>query len=388
MVAITLRVATMPAALTVPHPPSFAQEELAVHAHRTPLRHIIAALVLVMFAAVTAATNPAFAGGSPLGTAFTYQGLLKQSGSPANGNFNFRFTLYEDAAGTSQIGLPYVELGVSVADGKVTSPVDFGAGVFNGDARWMKIEVAIAPMGAFTALSPLQRIDAAPYALHALNPGPQGPQGIPGPTGATGAQGPQGIPGPQGATGATGPQGNTGATGATGPQGNTGLQGPAGAQGPIGATGPQGATGPAGATGATGPQGPSGVVIAAMGNGSVSTIAGNASGYVFAGQTVNVTTTATQKVIISGSVVLGLASGSGQSFDIGVGWNAGGTITNAAGFNYISASATTARTLYSANGMFTPGAGTWTVGIVVRNSGGSVALSNNDWCNFTVMVVN
>ncbi len=31
--------------------------------------------------------------GSPVGSAFTYQGQLKENGAPSNGDFDFRFTL-------------------------------------------------------------------------------------------------------------------------------------------------------------------------------------------------------------------------------------------------------------------------------------------------------
>ena len=34
------------------------------------------------------------------GTAFTYQGQLQNNGSPANGNYDFEFSLYTNAAGT------------------------------------------------------------------------------------------------------------------------------------------------------------------------------------------------------------------------------------------------------------------------------------------------
>lgn len=70
-------------------------------------------------------------------------------------------------------------------------------------------------------------------------------------------QGPQGETGATGATGATGPAGETGPTGATGPQGIPGEKGE------TGDTGPTGATGPKGDTGDTGPQGPPGEVTEA-----------------------------------------------------------------------------------------------------------------------------
>ncbi len=38
------------------------------------------------------------------GTAFTYQGRLMESGSPADGTYDFHFALYDAESGGSQIG--------------------------------------------------------------------------------------------------------------------------------------------------------------------------------------------------------------------------------------------------------------------------------------------
>lgn len=74
-----------------------------------------------------------------------------------------------------------------------------------------------------------------------------------------------GIPfqGPKGDTGATGATGATGPTGPKGDTGDTGATGATGAQGPQGDTGPAGATGPKGDTGDPGPQGEPGEVTEA-----------------------------------------------------------------------------------------------------------------------------
>lgn len=177
----------------------------------------------------------------PVGTTITYQGELKNAGVPLNGTCDLRFALFDDPVGGIQQGPTLDVLGVATTDGRFTANLDFGAGIFAGNGRWLRIEVrSPAGAGAYTTLAPRQRIAPTPYALFALagNPGPTGPVG---PVGPTGPVGPQGGTGPAGAVGPTGPAGATGVAGPTGPggpAGPTGLTGPAGATGPTGPASP------------------------------------------------------------------------------------------------------------------------------------------------------
>ncbi|HUT25170.1 MAG TPA: hypothetical protein VM492_12565, partial [Sumerlaeia bacterium] len=57
---------------------------------------------------------------------------------------------------------------VAVANGSFTVTLDFGAGAFNGDARWLEIGVRTAGSGGlYTTLAPRQRLTPTPYALYA-----------------------------------------------------------------------------------------------------------------------------------------------------------------------------------------------------------------------------
>jgi hypothetical protein len=59
-----------------------------------------------------------------------------------------------------------------MASGLFTTPIDFGAGAFNGDARHLQIGVRCpAGVGSFTSLTTRQELTAAPYALYATNAG-------------------------------------------------------------------------------------------------------------------------------------------------------------------------------------------------------------------------
>ncbi|HUV88600.1 MAG TPA: hypothetical protein VMY80_03025, partial [Anaerolineae bacterium] len=103
-----------------------------------------------------------------LGTAFTYQGRLTDGGSPANGSYDFRFILYDDAVGGSQVGGIVTVDDQTVTEGLFTVLLDFGSSAFTGDARYL--EVAVRPgasTGDYSTLSPRQALTPAPYALNA-----------------------------------------------------------------------------------------------------------------------------------------------------------------------------------------------------------------------------
>ncbi|WP_322512443.1 tail fiber domain-containing protein [Chloroflexus sp.] len=106
-----------------------------------------------------------------LGTAFTYQGRLTGGGALVNGNCDFQFSLFNAAAGGTQIGSAQTKSAVNVSSGFFTIPdLNFGAGAFDGQARWLEIAVRCpAGSGSFTTLNPRQTLTPVPYALHAAN---------------------------------------------------------------------------------------------------------------------------------------------------------------------------------------------------------------------------
>jgi len=116
---------------------------------------------------------------SPLGTAFTYQGQLKNAGDPVNDTCNFQFSLWDDVSGGAQIGTTQTKSGVAVTDGLFTVQLDFGAAAFQGDARWLAIAVRCSGNSAYTALTPRQPPTAAPYAGYALKAPWSGLSGVP-----------------------------------------------------------------------------------------------------------------------------------------------------------------------------------------------------------------
>ncbi len=134
-------------------------------------------VIVSLIALVTVAPS---LGETPLGTAFTYQGQLKQAGAPFEGTADFQFTLW-DAAGSGNPPTGGVQVGgvqainaLPVTAGLFTVTLngggEFGGNAFNGNARWVQVAVRVlVGGGAFTTLAPRQPLTAAPQALFALS---------------------------------------------------------------------------------------------------------------------------------------------------------------------------------------------------------------------------
>jgi hypothetical protein len=105
---------------------------------------------------------------SAQGTAFTYQGQLNDTGSPANGSYDLTFALYNSSnpAFTNVAG-PVTNSAVAVTNGLFTTLLDFGPGIFTGTNYWLGISVRTNGGTTFTALSPRQPLTPTPYAIFA-----------------------------------------------------------------------------------------------------------------------------------------------------------------------------------------------------------------------------
>jgi hypothetical protein len=107
----------------------------------------------------------------------TYQGYLRMGGAPANGNFDFIFTLYDAPMAGNQVGAQVRINNKLVRNGLYTVELDFGPQNVIWNAlparnRWLEIQVRPAGGGNFMTLAPLVRIHAAPYAWAAFPVGP------------------------------------------------------------------------------------------------------------------------------------------------------------------------------------------------------------------------
>jgi len=132
---------------------------------------VVASVLLFSLLATGAlfATGGLFATGAlaaPLGSAFTYQGQLASGGTLVDGTADLRFRLYDDAVAGIQIGSQVAQAAVAVSGGIFTVELDFGVPAFDGDARWLEIDVrSPTGNGSFETLSPRQRLTPAPYSL-------------------------------------------------------------------------------------------------------------------------------------------------------------------------------------------------------------------------------
>jgi len=93
----------------------------------------------------------------------SYQGVLKENGSPVTGNRNMTFRLYSDSNCTTQVGSDITVNNVPVTNGLFNVSFTPGA-YFNGQALWLKVLVGGTDLGMCQEILPV------PYAL-SLRPG-------------------------------------------------------------------------------------------------------------------------------------------------------------------------------------------------------------------------
>lgn len=101
---------------------------------------------------------------SSQGVTLTYQGQLKQSGTPFNGLVDVEFRLYDALTGGSQVGLARDFTDVPVDDGLFQVPLEFTVFDFRDHPSGVFLETRVDG----TLLAPRQPVTAAPYAAFAL----------------------------------------------------------------------------------------------------------------------------------------------------------------------------------------------------------------------------
>jgi hypothetical protein len=94
-----------------------------------------------------------------VGTAFTYQGQLQQSGQPFDGTVDLELSLWTEATNGQQLGQTMLLPGVIVNNGLFNVRPDFGVEAFDGSETWLEIVVEGA------TLAPRQPLTATPYAI-------------------------------------------------------------------------------------------------------------------------------------------------------------------------------------------------------------------------------
>jgi len=132
---------------------------------------VVLAIVLLGFPALARSSPSAAPAAAPSGTAFTYQGELKQNGAPVNATCDFRFTAFDAPTSGSQVGTTQTVTGVAVTNGLFTAyPIDFGASAYTS-ALWLQVAAACPSGGGSYTTFPLQRLSPAPNAVFASGAG-------------------------------------------------------------------------------------------------------------------------------------------------------------------------------------------------------------------------
>jgi hypothetical protein len=97
-------------------------------------------------------------------TAFTYQGQLRDGGTNANGAYTMIFKLYDASTNGNQISATITN-SPTLFNGLFSVNLDFGAGAFNGSARWLDITITNGP--TTQTLWPRVQVLPSPYAQFA-----------------------------------------------------------------------------------------------------------------------------------------------------------------------------------------------------------------------------
>lgn len=145
------------------------------------VRHC-ASLESIALSLCAALCSSTFAQPALVGSAFTYQGQLKQGGSPYSGTADLQFKLFDSSGGMTQVGSTIAVNAITITGGVFTTQLDFGASAFDSSQRFLEIAVRTPSNGGggpYTTLAPRQPLTGAPYALglslpmtqsvHALN---------------------------------------------------------------------------------------------------------------------------------------------------------------------------------------------------------------------------
>jgi hypothetical protein len=102
-----------------------------------------------------------------IGSAFTYQGRLLDVNSPADGLYDFMFTLYDGNDACDLKAGPIEVNDLDVIEGYFTAELDFGE-VFDGNDLWLEIGVRPGESDEpedYTFLEPLVQLTPAPHAV-------------------------------------------------------------------------------------------------------------------------------------------------------------------------------------------------------------------------------
>ncbi len=129
--------------------------------------HLLINLCLVV--ACTATNYRAVHAETPPRTSFTYQGQLRQGGSPVAKSVDLSFELFDEKTGGNQIGPTVLKSAVMPVNGRFAVKLDFGQEAFGARALWLEVAVRVPhdadDVEPFVVLEPRQPVTPVPMAL-------------------------------------------------------------------------------------------------------------------------------------------------------------------------------------------------------------------------------
>jgi hypothetical protein len=92
--------------------------------------------------------------------------ILNCSNSPANGTYDFTFSLFSVPLGGYPMGPQVLTDGVAVTNGLFIVTLDFGSSLWSGQTNWLMIQVETNGASSYTILFPRQQLTPTPYAIY------------------------------------------------------------------------------------------------------------------------------------------------------------------------------------------------------------------------------
>lgn len=108
---------------------------------------------------------------SAQGTAFTYQGVMNDNGTPASGVYDIQFGAYDAVTDGVLQGNLVTNTAVIVSNGVFTTTLNLGGSVFTGQSLWLDIAVATNGGVTFNPVAPRQPITPTPYSIYSTSSG-------------------------------------------------------------------------------------------------------------------------------------------------------------------------------------------------------------------------
>lgn len=125
------------------------------------LRSITVSIMVLAFLSVCATAQT---------TTSNFQGRLNDGSSPANGQYDLQFKLFDAITGGTQVGPTIDRPGLTLINGVFSTTLDFGASPFTGSNRFVEISVRRSgSTNAHVVLGARQQIMSVPFAVRSAN---------------------------------------------------------------------------------------------------------------------------------------------------------------------------------------------------------------------------